>query len=207
MKKIFFNNRAIIICPDNMTAEADPEAVIMYTSGTDSLREAVTTFDSNPTIQSMYLPSDDIGAVYDRLCSLFTEVNAAGGLIRNPEGEFLVIRRNGLWDLPKGKAEQGESPDETAIREVMEECGIPAPQISRLLCMTDHTYHMDGKFILKHTYWYAMDLMEKAVPVPQTEEGITETLWIPAERIGECASDTHLSILEVFKSAHLISET
>lgn len=207
MKKIFFNNRAIIICNDNMTADEDPEAVIMYASGSDSLKEAIMTFDSNPSISRMYLPSDNIGAVYNRLCSLFTEVNAAGGLIRNPEGGVLVIKRNGLWDLPKGKVEQGESIEETAVREVMEECGIPAPQISRLLCMTDHTYHMDGKFILKHTYWYAMDLAEKTVPVPQTEEGITEALWIPADRIVECAGNTHLSILEVFRSAHLISET
>ena len=54
----------------------------------------------------------------------YLEVNAAGGLVRNGNGEFLMIHRNGKWDLPKGHQEEGERIEDTAVREVMEETGI-----------------------------------------------------------------------------------
>lgn len=207
MKQIFFNNRAIILCGDDIAALEDPESVIFYGKSQEDMKKAVETIDSNRNISRLYIPSDNIEATYNEIRTLFTEIYAAGGLVRNSEGKFLIIRRNGLWDLPKGKAEKNECPEDTAIREVMEECGIPKPHLRELICKTDHTYHLNGQFILKHTYWYSMDLTEYAEPVPQTEEGITKAVWISADKIGECASETHLSILEVLKSAYLISVT
>ena len=44
----------------------------------------------------------------------YLEVNAAGGLVTNEKGEFLLIRRSGLWDLPKGHQEAGEVLEDTA---------------------------------------------------------------------------------------------
>ncbi|MBQ5551726.1 MAG: hypothetical protein IIT32_11760, partial [Bacteroidales bacterium] len=37
-------------------------------------------------------------------------VEAAGGYVLNALGQSLVIVRNGLYDLPKGKIEPGEDP-------------------------------------------------------------------------------------------------
>lgn len=42
-------------------------------------------------------------------------------MVYNQKGEILFIKRNGRWDLPKGKAEKRETIEETAIREVEEE--------------------------------------------------------------------------------------
>jgi 8-oxo-dGTP pyrophosphatase MutT (NUDIX family) len=52
-------------------------------------------------------------------------IKAAGGIVQEPSGKILMIKRLGLWDLPKGKAEKGESDAETAVREIMEETLIP----------------------------------------------------------------------------------
>mgnify|MGYP003331964432 CR=1 FL=1 len=47
--------------------------------------------------------------------------------IVNKKDEVLILKRSkigsfpGIWALPGGKAEPGELPEETAIREVMEE--------------------------------------------------------------------------------------
>ena len=66
---------------------------------------------------------------YEAFCREFREVNAAGGLVvrRTEDGPvFLFIRRNGLWDLPKGHQEAGEDIRTTALREVCEETGLTA---------------------------------------------------------------------------------
>jgi 8-oxo-dGTP pyrophosphatase MutT (NUDIX family) len=51
-------------------------------------------------------------------------VQAAGGLVRNQEDEYLFIYRANRWDLPKGHREEGEELDITASREVEEETGL-----------------------------------------------------------------------------------
>ena len=53
----------------------------------------------------------------------FKVVHAGGGLVTNPKNEVLFIFRSNVWDLPKGRHEEGESIEETAVREVEEECG------------------------------------------------------------------------------------
>src|SRR3954466_10320477 len=44
-------------------------------------------------------------------------IEASGGLVKNPKGEYLVILRHGKWDLPKGKLEGDETPELAAVRE------------------------------------------------------------------------------------------
>ncbi len=57
-------------------------------------------------------------------------VRAFGGVVwkRGPGGEISVLvvhrPRHADWSFPKGKAEPGESPEETAVREVEEETGV-----------------------------------------------------------------------------------
>ena len=102
MKTIFFNQRAMILCREGEQAEKDPEAVIVIDSGDDTiLANAVNTIDTGSGIRRLYVLCDNPELTYERLRKLFTEVDAAGGLICNDLGEFLLIFRNGMWDLPK----------------------------------------------------------------------------------------------------------
>lgn len=54
---------------------------------------------------------------------------AAGGLVINQKGEWLVVKKRyggliGKWSIPAGFVSEGETIDEAAIREVKEETGI-----------------------------------------------------------------------------------
>lgn len=206
MKTIFFNSRSLILCGEDRPGDGDPGAIIMVDNGDEAIAEAVRTIETNGNISRLYILCSDIEDTYNRLKTLFTEVDAAGGLVRNADGQYLLILRNGIWDLPKGKREKGEDVAQTAIREVIEETGIPAPEEGQLICVTDHTYRRDGQFVLKHTHWYAMRLTQPCSTKPQTEEGITQTAWIPAAELPGYAEQTYPSIREVLHSAGLLQE-
>ena len=207
MKTIFFNSRSLILCGEDRPGDGDPGAIIMVDNGDEAIAEAVRTIETNGNISRLYILCSDIEDTYNRLKTLFTEVDAAGGLVRNADGQYLLILRNGIWDLPKGKREKGEDVAQTAIREVMEETGIPAPEEGQLICVTDHTYRRDGQFVLKHTHWYAMRLTQPCSTKPQTEEGITQTAWVPAAELPGYAEQTYPSIREVLHSAGLLQES
>ncbi|WP_316571559.1 NUDIX hydrolase [Neobacillus sp. YIM B06451] len=54
---------------------------------------------------------------------------AAAGLVVSDQGKWLVVKKSygglkGKWSLPAGFVDQGETADEAAVREVMEETGI-----------------------------------------------------------------------------------
>jgi acetyl-CoA carboxylase carboxyl transferase subunit beta len=58
-----------------------------------------------------------------------TRVLAAGAVVRDAAGRFLLVRRAkepeaGRWTLPGGRVEPGESPAVAAAREVAEETGL-----------------------------------------------------------------------------------
>ena len=135
-------------------------------------------------------------------CTRYRPVDAAGGLVRSSSGEYLLIFRNGRWDLPKGKREEGESVEQTAVREVMEECGVEEVTLQRLLTVTYHTYTLNGVDVLKRTYWYAMSYAgNRRTLQPQAEEGIEMAVFVPAEKAALHLESSYLSIREVFATA------
>jgi 8-oxo-dGTP diphosphatase len=57
------------------------------------------------------------------------EIPCVGAVIKDPAGRLLLIRRGhapgaGLWSLPGGKVEPGETDQQAVIREVREETGL-----------------------------------------------------------------------------------
>ncbi len=142
----------------------------------------------------------DIDELFECTAACFKYVEAAGGLVTLADGRLLLIKRLGKWDLPKGKAEKNESLPETAVREVMEECGLAIePKILGELMHTFHTYRRDGNHILKHTAWYTMSYDGDDTLHPQITEDITDAVWLPESRMDMVLQNTYESVKQVLE--------
>ena len=201
MHKIYFEKRCIIICPPQEQALSDPNAIIYNIGTTVDIHLLVGIFETSDTLQRVYIPTEDVEDTYHRICSEFLEVNAAGGLVSNKRGDFLLIRRNGMWDLPKGHQDPGEDISTTALREVREETGIDQLESRGLICITDHCYRRNDIWHLKHTWWYDMLYTDPTDLTPQTEEDISKAAWVAKSSLPPYLLNTYPSILEVFKEA------
>ena len=131
-----------------------------------------------PHAGSYVLSTQNAREVFKKIKNSLNFIKAAGGLVRNEENKYLFIFRNGKWDLPKGKIDEGEKTKKAAVREVEEECGIKVTHLDEKLCKTYHVYEMNGKTMLKKTTWYRMRADEQPNLIPQKEEGITEARWL-----------------------------
>lgn len=200
MHKIYFEKRCIIICPPYEQALTDPNAVQFCPDGrTGNTHSLVRMFEISDTLGRIYIPTDDTEGMYRRICSEFKEVDAGGGLVSNRRGDFLLINRNGLWDLPKGHREEGEDIRVTALREVREETGVKELSMGDLICITDHCYKRDGIWHLKHTWWFDMLYTAPTDLVPQKEEDISKAARVAKSSLPNFLNRTYPSILEVFK--------
>ena len=109
-----------------------------------------------------------------------TVIAGGGYVVRKgkKESEVLMIFRKGLWDLPKGKLDEGESIEECALREVREEVGIKQLVMKGTLGNTVHGYSRKNKYKVKTTHWYQMETPERDF-TPQADEDIEEVKWVP----------------------------
>ncbi len=106
----------------------------------------------------------------------FKVIKAAGGVVVKGNKQLLMFRR-GVWDLPKGKLDDGESSRQGAAREVQEETGVRV-LVGERICTTWHTYSLDSSPILKRTKWYRMEVLDDSRMAPQEDEGIEKLAWL-----------------------------
>jgi 8-oxo-dGTP pyrophosphatase MutT (NUDIX family) len=118
-------------------------------------------------------------------------------ILHSDEDKYLFIKRNGRWDLPKGKLELNEKKKDAAVREVEEECGLKIKSLGSKLLKTYHVYEIKGKPVLKISSWYSMEAKAKQKLIPQLEEGITEVKWFKKEDWGLIRANTYPNILDV----------
>ena len=199
MHKIYFEKRCIIICPPYEQALTDPNAFLFRPGGDSGIREIVELVEKSGSLGKICIPTDDVEGTYRDICSEFKEVEAGGGLVSKRRGDFLLINRSGLWDLPKGHREEGEDIKVTALREVQEETGVKELSLGDLICITDHCYRRNGIWHLKHTWWFDMLYTAPTDLIPQKEEDISKAAWVAKSSLPSFLDKTYPSILEVFK--------
>ncbi len=203
MRKIYFDKRCIIICSPDDAALSDPNAVLFKIGANIDIHKLVGMVEASHSLQRVCIPSEDAEQTYRDICAEFKEVNAGGGLVRNRRGDFLLINRNGFWDLPKGHQDPGEDISVTALREVEEETGIKDLILGELICVTDHCYWRDGILHLKHSWWFQMLHADPSNLTPQKEEDITKAAWVAKSSLPPFLLNTYPSIMEVFREAKI----
>jgi len=195
--KVYFENRYITVSPE-------PDRMQKYTlfhryHNAKELYKAISLFQGGNEF-SMNIYGYDIEHLWSEFKEYFNFAEAAGGLVKHSSGNYLFIIRNGRWDLPKGHMEENEVPENCAIREVNEECGIAGHKIVGSLIPTYHTWVYEGVSYLKQTHWFLMHYEGEMIEAPQTEEGITEVRWMKPEGICIIRESAWHSLTELINS-------
>jgi 8-oxo-dGTP pyrophosphatase MutT (NUDIX family) len=201
MYKVHFENRFIKLSPE-------PDRLQKYGlfhkfNDTKELYKLIADFQADKSIQSINVYCSDITHLWKIFRIYFSEVGAAGGLVKHTSGRYLFIEKKGRLDLPKGHIEPGEEPETCALREVEEECGISGHTIVKVIPPSYHTYSWEGISFLKKTHWFLMKYDGKMITEPQIEEGITKVEWLFPDELNIIKSNAWLSLMEIINSSVL----
>jgi 8-oxo-dGTP pyrophosphatase MutT (NUDIX family) len=104
------------------------------------------------------------------------EVEAAGGVIvrrgEMGEPEVLIVHRPRYddWSIPKGKLDNGETHEQGALREILEETGL----VCRLGQTVADSHYTDHKGRSKRVRYYLMESLEGSF-APNNE--VDEVRW------------------------------
>ncbi|MBS3915852.1 MAG: NUDIX domain-containing protein [Bacteroidetes bacterium] len=199
--KIYFNEGALVIAESPAALSGLPN---LYYIGDDELHKSfkiLTNAEMAGKVLNFGLISEDPEATFREFIEDYTVIQAAGGLVFNKENQLLTIKRNGLWDMPKGKIEKHEDQRAAALREVMEETGLNMINISEKVGATYHAYFEDEATMLKETHWYFMNSSGKGKLKPQEEEGISEVKWADLDWFKGPEFTTYQSIRDIVSKA------
>ena len=164
-------------------------------------RDVKGTFVNNH--QQLLIETKDPAREFSEFCKEFKIIEAAGGLIKNDQGEYLFIFRHGKWDLPKGKLNKKEKPEDAAVRECKEECGLIDLTLDEFLMHSYHIYPYKGDWALKRTSWYRMRSNDTQL-VPQLDEDITKVEWKSKKDMPGILKNTFSNIKDVLFAGGLI---
>lgn len=188
MYKVFVNDKPIILTSSFENEESFSMQLYKHTV----IDEVIYRLKNEP-IDGIILHSENLENDWKSFKNNFKVEVAGGGLVLNEGKEILFIFRNDKWDLPKGRIEEGESIETTAIREVEEECGIGDLEIKQPLLTTWHIY-FSNEYRLKETHWFLMESNYHGELHPQIEEGITEVKFIGNQEIDSVLRNSYSNI-------------
>lgn len=179
--KIYINQTKVILKPSSKVDRnkaSDTVLVVKYINTPKQILNYIDMFEKSTRIKKLVLHSQNYDKLLADFLSLFKVVEAAGGIVENENKELLMIFRRGNWDLPKGKLDPGESLEEAAVREVMEETSVSHIDLGEKIGVTRHTYRTRSKSrAIKQSHWYKMRCPDQIL-IPQYEEDIEEAAWM-----------------------------
>ncbi len=208
MYKVFINRCELFVgTMQEMEATGVHPAYTIACTGPDHVLEAIRRCRSGARPDAVHLAGEQSQQLLKTFHSVFEQIDAAGGRVQDARGRLLMIHRNGKWDMPKGKLESGESPEQAAIREVCEETGVCDLRIRSGPVVTWHAYPHAGKGlygeVLKKTCWYGMTCLSFSGFQVQAEEGIDEAGWFTSEEQQLLLKNTYPLIRELVDSKQL----
>lgn len=112
---------------------------------------------------------------------------------------FLLIRDPyGNWGLPKGHLEDGETPEQAALREVAEESGLTELRAESELQTIDWYFRSDDQLVHKFCHFFLVE-SPSGDATPQADEGISACVWLPLP--DAVRTITYANAREVLRSA------
>jgi len=194
MYKVFVNDSPLILT--NRLSETVNGNYFLMNTG--AIQEAIDALMKNKLEEAfIYHPNNE--EILKKFTKKIPLVVAAGGIVTNKVGKVLFIYRNDKWDLPKGKLDKGETLEECAIREVMEETGVKDLFIENFLRKTYHIFKRNGKYKLKEVHWYAMRTFYDGKLKGEKKEGIVKVKWKGPQKIKEALENSYTNIRILFE--------
>ena len=198
--KLFYNNAALSLIRYEHCNQTNIrlENCFAYSNSLvlDDILELFLSKSQSITI--VYTTDEEEIELWKKLKSHFVCHRAAGGIVFK-NNSMLSIYRFHHWDFPKGHVEAGETDEQAAIREVMEETGIDGLSISKDLGFTYHIFPTSSQFVLKETHWYEMQTENNQILKPQKEEDILEAKWIPLHEIEMIIKNTYPALIDLIE--------
>jgi 8-oxo-dGTP pyrophosphatase MutT (NUDIX family) len=181
MYKVFINETPLILIKTEGVLPEwknnDKILIARYLGKVKFLHNYIDLLEKSKQYEAVIVCSDDLPVLWKDFKRIYKRIKAAGGVVFNKNNDILAIYRRQSWDLPKGKIDKGETPEQAAVREVREETGLNDVVLKEHIVDTYHTYWQDGKRILKRTYWYKM-LTGETKLTPQLAEDIEVAEWV-----------------------------
>lgn len=196
MYKVFFKE-SVFLLTDNQNLAKEYTISLLH-KDFNTTKGFISNLLSKGEKFQVAIYHDDLEDLFGIFKSCFLYVKAAGGVVCD-NGSIVVIKRLGMYDLPKGHQETGESTEACAIREVEEECGLHDVEILDSLTQTFHIYYRNDCWFLKKTYWYLMSCPAGQLLIPQAEEEIEEAFRLPVKDIDTIIHETYPSLQSVFE--------
>jgi ADP-ribose pyrophosphatase YjhB (NUDIX family) len=197
MIKIFAPEKIIYLIKDKKKFVEKKNSVLQVIETSADMRTNYDELIGKKNVKEIYFFNENEEQLFVYFSKLFKVIDAAGGLVKNKNAQWLFIFRHNKWDLPKGKLEKNEAITDAAIREVEEECGIKGLSIVKQIPSTYHIYFINSKAVLKRTYWFEMDCTDQSPLVPQQEEGITDVKWLSKGELKKVWDNTYESVRDV----------
>jgi len=116
------------------------------------------------------------------------ELSAGGVLVRFVRGRPMLAairpqgKPAGVWALPKGNLDEGESPAETAVREVWEETGVQGRLVEKLGDVR-YVYTWAGERVFKVVSFYLLRAGRGRIgEIDERMRGeVAEARWLPLD--------------------------
>jgi 8-oxo-dGTP pyrophosphatase MutT (NUDIX family)/ribonuclease HI len=128
---------------------------------------------------------------------------SAGGVVYKKEGSkykicLIAKKDKTIWSLPKGRVDEGEIPEETAVREVAEETGHHVRIETKIDEVNYYFFWKDNDtFYHKFVYFYLMPLIEENAQ--ERDQEADAVIWVTPREAHKMV--TYINEKEVIRKA------
>jgi len=159
--------------------------------------------------RASYSPTRPFRCVSCGHTTFFGPSSAVGGIVTNPDGDVLLIRRakdpgKGKLGMPGGFIDHGESAEQALAREIDEEVGIGVSVMNFVMTAPNHYFYQGIELPVMDVFFHVPLDFHPVVRAQPSE--VTDYLWtqITEEILNQIAFASNRKALETYRDSLLL---